>query len=59
MKPRVAVIGTGGTISSMGTGPLDILDYLANGTVLDVNGLLARIPGDSRTTEALTVGQGL
>jgi L-asparaginase len=44
MKPRVAVIGTGGTISSMGTGPLDILDYLANGTVLDVNGLLARIP---------------
>ena len=34
MKPRVAVIGTGGTISSMGSGPLDILDYLANGSML-------------------------
>ena len=26
-KPRVAVIGTGGTIASIGKGPLDILDY--------------------------------
>ena len=55
MKPRVAVIGTGGTISSMGTGPLDILDYLANGTVLDVNGLLARIPEAALVADVVPV----
>jgi L-asparaginase len=55
MKPRVAVIGTGGTISSMGTGPLDILDYLANGSMLDVNGLLARIPEAALVAEVVPV----
>ncbi|MBM3589489.1 MAG: asparaginase, partial [Alphaproteobacteria bacterium] len=55
MKPRVAVIGTGGTISSMGTGPLDILDYLANGTVLDVSGLLARIPEAAMVADVVPV----
>ena len=55
MKPRVAVIGTGGTISSMGTGPLDILDYLANGTVLDVNALLARIPEAALVADVVPV----
>ena len=26
-KPRVALIGTGGTISSIGKDPLDLVDY--------------------------------
>ncbi|HWT08355.1 MAG TPA: asparaginase [Roseomonas sp.] len=43
-KPKVAVIGTGGTISSMGRGPLDLIDYSAAGQVLDVNGVIARVP---------------
>ena len=43
-RPKVAVIGTGGTISSMGRGPLDLMDYGAAGQVLDVNGVLARVP---------------
>ena len=29
-RSKVAVIGTGGTICSIGTGPFDILDYGAN-----------------------------
>lgn len=28
-QPKVAFIGTGGTISSLGRDPLDILDYTA------------------------------
>lgn len=43
-KPRVAVIGTGGTIASVGKGPLDILDYGANETILHVDELIARFP---------------
>lgn len=42
--PRVAVIGTGGTIASMGTGPLDVQDYSANGTILTADALVARVP---------------
>ena len=26
-RPKVAFIGTGGTIASLGAGPLDLLDY--------------------------------
>ena len=29
-KPRVAIIGTGGTISSVGRHKLDMVDYAAN-----------------------------
>lgn len=43
-KPRVAVIGTGGTIASVGKGPLDILDYGANETILHVDEIIARFP---------------
>ena len=31
MKPKVAFIGTGGTIASVGAGPLDLQDYGATG----------------------------
>ncbi len=42
--PKIAVIGTGGTISSVGKDPFDILDYGANGVILQVDELLARFP---------------
>ena len=43
-KPRVAVIGTGGTIGSVGKGPLDILDYVANKSRLHTDELIERFP---------------
>lgn len=53
--PRVAIIGTGGTISSVGKGPLDILDYAANETMLHVDELLARFPEVHEVAEILPV----
>ena len=42
--PKVAVIGTGGTIASIGKHPLDILDYGANDTKLQIEDILALFP---------------
>ena len=53
--PRVAVIGTGGTISSIGKGPLDILDYAANETMLHVDELIARFPEVHEVADILPV----
>ncbi|MBR3369497.1 MAG: asparaginase [Rhodobacteraceae bacterium] len=44
MKPKVAVIGTGGTIASIGTGPFDIVDYGANQKMLQIDGILELFP---------------
>jgi L-asparaginase len=54
-KPKVAVIGTGGTISSVGRGPLDLIDYSAAGRVLDVNGVIARVPELALVAEIIPV----
>ncbi len=54
-KPRVAVIGTGGTISSVGRGPLDLIDYSAKGEVLDIHGVLARVPELALVADVLPV----
>lgn len=43
-QPQVAIIGTGGTIASIGTGPLDLQDYSANNTMLHADELVARFP---------------
>jgi L-asparaginase len=43
-KPKVAFIGTGGTIASIGDNPLDILDYGARGEMLHAAELLAKFP---------------
>ncbi len=43
-KPKVAVIGTGGTITSIGVGPFDIVDYVANETMLHADALIAKFP---------------
>src|SRR5437667_9443059 len=42
--PRIAVIGTGGTISSIGTSSLDVLDYPDFGQKLSCEALLDRFP---------------
>jgi L-asparaginase len=52
MKPRVAFIGTGGTIASVGRGPLDLVDDTATGRLLDAAGLLARFPEVQEVAEA-------
>lgn len=43
-KPKVAVIGTGGTIASIGKTSLDIVDYGANKTMLEVDKILELFP---------------
>lgn len=43
-KPKVAVIGTGGTIASLGKDPLDIVDYGAQKTMIEVDAILSRFP---------------
>ena len=42
--PRIAVIGTGGTISSLGASSLDVLDYPDFGQKLSCEALLDRFP---------------
>ena len=54
-KPQVAVIGTGGTIASIGKGPLDLLDYGANETMLHVDEIIARFPEVHEVAEVLPV----
>lgn len=43
-KPKVAIIGTGGTIHSLGTGPFDILDYGANKNMIPATELVEMFP---------------
>lgn len=47
-RPMVAFIGTGGTISSLGTDSLDILDYTATRFRLTADVILDRVP-EART----------
>src|ERR1051326_9213134 len=42
--PRIAVIGTGGTISSLGASSMDVLDYPDFGQKLSCEALLDRFP---------------
>ncbi len=44
MKPKVAFIGTGGTIASLGAGPLDVLDYGASGNRMHADEIVAMFP---------------
>jgi L-asparaginase len=55
MKKKVVLIGTGGTIASMGTGPFDILDYGARGLLLDATELVARVPELAEVAEVIPV----
>jgi L-asparaginase len=54
-RPRVAVIGTGGTISLRGRHSLDLFEYSDLGTVLEVDELLARFPEIAGVVEAIPI----
>nr|WP_294522999.1 asparaginase [uncultured Rhodopila sp.] len=54
-KPKVAFIGTGGTIASVGRGPLDILDYGATGCIMHADEILARWPETSLVADVIAV----
>ena len=53
--PRIAVIGTGGTISSLGDGSLDVLDYPDFGQKLTCEALLDKFPETRRVAEPVPV----
>jgi L-asparaginase len=52
---RVAVIGTGGTISALGRDPFDLYDYDANGQMMDAGRALAECPRAAGDPEAFPV----
>ena len=53
--PRVAVIGTGGTIAAIGRHNLELVQYITNKTMYDVHELLARVPEAGRVAEVVPV----
>ncbi|WP_158745967.1 asparaginase [Acidisphaera sp. L21] len=55
MKPKVAFIGTGGTISSLGSGPLDILDYGASENRMQADAIAAMFPQWAEVAEVIPV----
>ncbi len=57
--PRIVVLGTGGTISSLGASSLDVLDYPDFGEKLTAEALIERFPETRRVADpvALTLRQ--
>ena len=55
MKPKVAFIGTGGTIASVGSGPLDLQNYGATGEVMHAEELISRFPETAMVADVLPV----
>ncbi len=53
--PKVAVIGTGGTISGIGASSLDLYDYGTDGRFMHVDELLARVPELSQAAEIVPI----
>jgi L-asparaginase len=53
--PRIAVIGTGGTISGVGQDRLDFTEYGTTGRFMHVDELLATVPELSRVAEIVPV----
>jgi len=53
--PRIAVIGTGGTISSLGANSLDVLDYPDFGQKLTSEGLIEKFPETRLVAEPVPV----
>ena len=54
-RPLVAVIGTGGTISSLGRDSTDVLDYPDFGTKLSVEKVIERYPEIASVADVLPV----
>jgi L-asparaginase len=55
LKPRVALIGTGGTISSIGRGSLDLWEYMDAGRKAEPDELLVRFPEVAEAGEIVPV----
>jgi len=55
MKSKVAFIGTGGTIASLGIGPLDLQNYGATGNVMHADEIIARWPETALVADVLPV----
>lgn len=53
--PKVAFIGTGGTIASLGRGPLDLQDYAAAGNMMQAEAILARWPETALVADVMAV----
>ena len=47
-KPKVAFIGTGGTISSLGIHPLELQDYGVHNNRMQASQIAARFPEPAR-----------
>lgn len=54
-KPKVAFIGTGGTIASVGDSPLELQDYGATGVVMHADEILARFPETALVADVFPV----
>ncbi|MBI4505497.1 MAG: asparaginase [Chloroflexi bacterium] len=54
-RPRVAIIGTGGSISTVGRSALDLAEYHEHGSRLEVDELLARVPEAGSAAELIPV----
>ena len=54
-KPRVAVIGTGGTISTVGRHNLDLYEYAIFGKILEVGELLEMFPEVNQVADVVPV----
>ena len=53
--PRIAVIGTGGTISSLGADSLDVLDYTDTNLRLEADELVARFPECAAVADVVAI----
>ncbi|MCC6717061.1 MAG: asparaginase [Acetobacteraceae bacterium] len=54
-RPKVAFIGTGGTMASLGDTPLTIVDYGGPGRIMDASAILARFPETAEVAEIIPV----
>lgn len=54
-RPKVAFIGTGGTIASLGDTPLMLQDYGGPGKIMPASAILARFPDANEVAEVIPV----
>ncbi len=55
-KPKVAVIGTGGTITAVSNlGSLDLIEYGSSGTMLEADQLVSRYPEVNEVAEVISI----
>ena len=55
MARKVAFIGTGGTIASIGKGPLDLIDYGANNTMMHAEDIVTAVPSVREVADLVVV----